>query len=105
MTERERLPNRRPNQSFSFEHDCHRYDVTVGMFGDGRLAKIFIGSGKVGTAIEAIARDGAILISLLLQYGCALGQIQRALTRNADGRASGPLGALVDRVLPVREVP
>lgn len=104
MTERERLPNRRPNESFGFEKDGHRYDVTVGKYRDGRLAEIFIGCGKIGTAIEVNARDGAILISLLLQHGCPLNEIQRALTRNMDGSAAGPLGALVDRLLPVREV-
>jgi hypothetical protein len=45
---------------------------------------------------DAEARDGAILLSLLLQHGCSLETIQNALLRNPDGGPAGPLGAVVD---------
>jgi hypothetical protein len=33
---------------------------------------------------------------LLLQYGCPMHTLQRALTRNGDGSASGPLARALD---------
>jgi hypothetical protein len=44
------------------------------------------------------AQDAAVLASLALQHGVALGLIRRALMRDAQGRASGPLGAALDRI-------
>jgi hypothetical protein len=42
-----------------------------GWFPDGRLAELFIDSGKFGTAMQANADTAAILVSLLLQHGVA----------------------------------
>jgi hypothetical protein len=57
---------------------------------------VFINCGKTGGQSETLARDSAVLLSLALQHGVPLETIQHALTRNADGAASGPIGALVD---------
>jgi hypothetical protein len=46
------------------------------------------------TAVEASARDAAIVASLALQYGVPLVTLQQALTRNGDGSPSSPLGRL-----------
>jgi hypothetical protein len=51
---------------------------------------------KAGSELDVQARDISIVCSILLQHGCALDVISRALTRNSDGSASGPLGALLD---------
>jgi hypothetical protein len=48
------------------------------------------------TAVEASARDAAIVASLAFQYGVPLVTLQQALTRNGDGSPSSPLGRLVD---------
>jgi len=48
------------------------------------------------TAVEASARDAAIVASLALQYGVPLVTLQQALTRNGDGSPSSPLGRLLD---------
>jgi hypothetical protein len=42
------------------------------------------------------ARDAAVAASLLLQHGCHLDTLRRALTRNSDGSASGPLAHALD---------
>ena len=46
-------------------------------------------------AFEA-ARDAAVAASLLLQHGCPVETLRRALTRNADSSASGPLARALD---------
>jgi len=42
------------------------------------------------------ARDAAVAASLLLQHGCPVDTLRRALMRNADGSASGPLAHALD---------
>ncbi len=97
MTEREPLPNRREHVLINFTtSDGFGYTAGLGYFDDGRLAEIFLNAEKVGTAIETTARDSAVIASLALQHGVSPEAIRRALTRNANGKASGPLGTLLD---------
>ena len=93
---REHLRNRRPHLVTDFEHGGIRFTLGVGFFDNGRLAEVFLNSSKVGTGVDTQARDGAILLSLLLQHGCPLETIRRALLRNPDGSPAGPLSAAVD---------
>jgi hypothetical protein len=50
------------------------------------------------TLFDTVMRDAAILLSFALQYGADFEMIRRALVRNGDGTASGPIGALLDLV-------
>src|SRR5262249_52420887 len=77
-----RLPNRREHELIDFEHGGIRCTAGIGRFKDGTLAEIFLNTGKQGTAV-------AVAASLLLQHGCSVDTLRRALT--ADGSASGPL--------------
>ncbi len=90
---RRRLPNRRLHSLIEFEHDGHRFTGGIGRFPDGSLAELFINGNKVGAAAETSAQESALVASMALQHGCAIETIQHALARN--GRASGPLGALL----------
>jgi hypothetical protein len=90
-TGRERLPNRRANSSFSFEHEGHSYRATGGWFADGRLAEIFLHApGKMGTPLQANADTAAILTSLLLQHGVDPEVIRHSIT--------GPIAVALDMV-------
>ena len=94
------LTNRRPAQTLNFEVDGQRYVATVSLFDDGRLGELFINSsGKLGSTSDVNAADGALAISLALQYGCPAEVLQRAMKRNGDGSPQGPLGAALDAVL------
>src|ERR1700712_2723825 len=94
---RRRLPHRRRHQLVDFEHGGFRYTAGLGFFDAGDLAEIFINvPGRSGSAIEAVARDAAILTSICLQYGASVETIRHALTRNNDGSAGGPLGVVLD---------
>jgi hypothetical protein len=95
---RERLANRRFSETFSFE--CHgiNYTATVSYFGDGRLAEIFLGNGKIGSHADAAARDSAIVASLALQHHVPLTTLQHALLRDVRGVAESPLGAALDHL-------
>lgn len=94
---RRRLPMRRGHQLVDFQHMGHFYTAGLGFFDTGELAEIFINvPGRSGSGIEAVARDAAILTSICLQHGASAETIRHALTRNSDGSAGGPLGAVLD---------
>jgi len=93
---RQCLPNRRQHELLTFEHEGIRYTAGVGRFADGDLAEIFLNAAKRGTAVDVNARDAAVAVSLLLQHGCPVDTLCRALTRNSDGSASGPLARALD---------
>jgi hypothetical protein len=97
MQLRRRLPQRRYHELLDFEHEGHRYTAGLGFFDAGGIAEIFINvPGRSGSTIEAVARDAAILASICLQHGASPEVIRWALTRNSDGSAGGPLGAVLD---------
>ena len=95
---RHRLPNRRAHLLFDFEHGGFSYTAGVGFFDDAgqEPAEIFLTTNKQGSLVDINARDAAIAASLLLQHGCPVESLRRALTRNGDGTASGPLAHVLD---------
>src|SRR5260370_39286509 len=98
MTGRRRLENRRLAETFELEVGGLRYTATVGRFTDGRFGEIFLGNHKSNSAADTNARDSAIVCSIALQCGADLETIRKALCRDAQGRASGPLGAALDAI-------
>jgi hypothetical protein len=94
---RQHLPYRRLHELFSFSHWGQHFHVGIGRStAASPISEVWINTSKSGTQAETLARDSAILLSLALQYGAPLATIGHALTRNADGSPSGPIGALVD---------
>jgi hypothetical protein len=96
MTGRERLPDRRANESFTFELNGLRFTATVSRFRDGRIGELFLNNHKFGNQSDTNARDAAILLSFALQHGADLEAIRRALCRDSHGRALGPIAAALD---------
>jgi hypothetical protein len=93
---RHRLPNRRASTTFSFECNALRYLATVSFFSDGRLAEIFISNAKAGSHSDSAAKDSAVVCSIALQHSVPVEVIRKALLRDSQGRANGPLGAALD---------
>jgi hypothetical protein len=93
---RRRLPNRRAHEVFAFSFRGLSYTAGVGRFGDGALAEIFIDCAKGSTPVAADARDAAVTLSIALQHGVPPEDIGAAVTREADGSASGIVGAVLD---------
>ena len=96
MTARTRLPNRRLCESFEVEVAGLRYTASVGRFPDGRIGEVFLTNHRVNSHADTNARDAAIVFSIAVQHGADLETIRRALCRDSQGRASGPLGAALD---------
>jgi hypothetical protein len=87
---RQPLLNRRTSENFSFECERQFFVATVSRFSDGRLAEIFLDCPKPGSALAAHAQNSAILVSLLLQYGAPVENIQHSLL--------GPIAAALEQI-------
>jgi ribonucleoside-diphosphate reductase alpha chain len=98
MTERHRLLNRRPSETFALESAGLKYTATVSRFADGRIGEIFLSNHKGGSHADTAARDAAITCSIALQFGADIETIRKALCRDGRGNASGPLGVALDLI-------
>ena len=96
---RERLPNRRGSELFEVESFELPFTVGVSKYSDGRLAEVFINNHKAGSAAGIMASDLAVVCSIALQHGVPVEVIRRALMRDAQGRATSPLGVALDLLL------
>ncbi len=99
MTLRRRLPNRRAHEVIAIEHAGQRYKVGLGRevtCGDreqlGPVVEVFVNAQKVNTEMDVIVSDGAILMSMLIQYGCPAGEIVKSMKHDSNGSPSSPLG-------------
>jgi hypothetical protein len=97
---RERLPNRRPAISTSFERDGAWFEMTAGFYPDGRPGEIFLNADRANSLLDFLMSDAAILASLALQYGAPLDEIRHALKRDIRGAAASPIGTALDRLAP-----
>jgi hypothetical protein len=98
MSERARLPHRRRCQTFEIWHQGLGFTATVGFYLNGRIGEIFLSSHKPGSAVESVARDGAIITSIALQFGAELETIRLALTKDHDGRPATILGRALEAI-------
>jgi hypothetical protein len=85
---RERLANKRRHDVFVYRHENHDYRATVSRFPDGRLAELFLDTGKINTPLQQNAENAAILVSLLLQHGVDVKLIRHSI--------SGPIAMAID---------
>jgi hypothetical protein len=93
---RKRPPNRRGAIAFTVTHEGLECRAHLGHFDDGSLAELFLDAKKPDSALDALAADAAILISLLLQRGSSAAEIGHALRRTPSGRPASLIGAVVD---------
>ena len=96
-SKRERLPYRRGAEAIVFEHGGRRWRACFGLFGDGRLAELFLDAGRESPIAEA-ARESALLASLALQHGSPEDTLRHAL----DGRDAGPLATALAAITEAR---
>ena len=111
---RHRPANRRSHETIAIEHEGQRYKIGLGRdvlfkateidFNSddvavpinacklGPIVEVILNAQKVNSPVDVFASDGAILMSMLLQYGCPPADIFHAMKRNPDGTAASPLG-------------
>ena len=93
---RERLPDRRPNETLDLVYDGTLYAVTVGFQPDtGAPREIFTHGARVGSSMDAILGDACILLSILLQHRVEPAALARSMGRlGRGGQAASVIGAL-----------
>ncbi|QFR34705.1 hypothetical protein [Ancylobacter sp. TS-1] len=93
---RNNLPARRAAETLAFTHRGIGYTASVGFYEDGRIGESFLDGVKAGTDAQINAKDGAVILSIALQYGVPLTVLRHAVARNDGGDPQGPIGALLD---------
>jgi hypothetical protein len=104
MSDRTRLPNRRPNETQEFNRDGINIKMTVGFMPAGMIGEIFLHADRANSMLDVLMSDAAIIASIALQHGVPLYQITHALKRDSFGIASSPIGAALDRISVPTEV-
>jgi hypothetical protein len=99
MAFRKRLPNRRRSETFELEVAGLKYTCTVSHFADGKLGELFLNNHKSNSHADTTARDSAIVFFIAVQHGADPEVIRRALCRDSQGGASGPIGAALDLIV------
>ena len=97
-TSRQRLPDRRYSETFELEAGGLRYTATISRFADGRIGELFLSNHKSNSQSDCNARDAAITFSIAVQHGADPEVIRRALCRDSQGNASGPLAKALDLI-------
>jgi hypothetical protein len=98
MSVRARLSNRRASEVLDLDVGGLKYTASFSAFADGRIGELFLNNHKSNSAADTNARDSAIAFSFAVQHGADAEAIRRALSRDEQGRALGPLGQALDRI-------
>lgn len=100
---REELPGRRGAISFELWHAGNRFSASAGFYADGRLAEIFVHHEKDSSPLDISTSEQAILVSIALQHGVPLDAIRSSLRREEGGAPAGPVLAVLDEVVRMKE--
>ncbi|KGT75820.1 hypothetical protein MA20_32030 [Bradyrhizobium japonicum] len=103
MTFRARPANLRQHEAIAIEHEGQRYKIGLGRqiacngscgghYRFTPVVEVFLNGQKVNSPIDVLVSDAAILMSMLIQYGCPPADIFHAMKRNPDGSPASPLG-------------
>ena len=103
MTTRSSLPVKRRSETFTVWLGVEPYIVTCGFYPDGRLGEVFVSGSKSGFATETVARDGAVVLSIALQYGAPIEVIAGAITRDDLGEPTSIIGEVLDKIMELRK--
>ena len=85
MIERQRLPNRRRAETVDLQFDGNLYQLTIGLYDDGRPGEAFLGGAKAGSHMAALLNDASIITSLLLQHGVPASSFVNSLGKHGNG--------------------
>lgn len=96
---RERLPDRRPSITRSIDFEGIVIDFSIGFGLDGEPREIFARLRKPGSALDRLLDDATVALSLALQSGVTLEQLQHSLGRISDGTRASALGVMIDAMI------
>lgn len=96
-------PNRRQCETFSIKWPptswrATTYFVNIARDQDGEAFEMFVSSSRPSTETADLIRDASILISLALQYGTSIKDLQGKISRLSSGAPATIIGAALDLV-------
>lgn len=91
---RETLSPRRNSDNEDITFHGVTVSCSFGYTDDWRVGEVFLSTRKIGTGVDTSVRDTAVLLSLLLQYGCTPSVIKRSLTADEQGLPEGLAGKI-----------
>ena len=94
MSERLRLPHRRPAEVFDFEQGGWRWTATIGRFPDGAVAEVFLNAKP--SPLSDMAQDAAILASIALQHGASVDHLRAGRGGDVSAGGESPLRHQID---------
>lgn len=110
MNPRLRPAKRRSHETIAIEHEGQRFKIGFGrelVCAErerlGPVVEVFLNGQKVNSPVDVLASDGAILMSLLIQYGHPIEEIAQSLKRNPDGSPASILGLAAAEILRAKE--
>ena len=89
------LPARWGQEVVDLNYDGFSFRVGIGRFADGSPTEVRIDSARSGSTLDTYGRDVAVLLSLLVQSGVDLSEIEHALDRNSDAGLAGRVVRLI----------
>jgi hypothetical protein len=99
MSARTRLPARRQSITVAGAWPIDGgvpLHISIGLDDASHVREIFARAKRPDTDLDNVVDDGAVLVSLLLQYGASLAEIEHSLGRSSDGQATSVIGQIVD---------
>lgn len=98
---RKKLPSRRPCITSNLELNGINYTVTAGYYDNDcqQLGEIFIDCAKIASFTDYVAKDSAVLLSLLFQHGILPSEISSAMIMDNKGNPMSLVGAALHHVL------
>ena len=103
---RERLPTRRPSVTRELTWTGSNGQTTtctvmVGFRLDGTPAEIFIDAAKIGSTMNLLLQDVAVIVSLALQHNIAPSELAHSMSRVPAGGAKTEAGSVLGAVVEV----
>ena len=98
LADRQRLPQRRPNQTVELIHGSMNFSVTIGYDpATAQPREVFVHGAKVGSNMDAILDDVCVLLSLVLQHGIRASSLAKSMGyHGANKKPSSIIGRLVN---------
>jgi len=91
---RTKLPNRRPTETFDFWYGSNRYHVSYLGY-DGHLYEVFARGAKVGSETDSALASVTAMLSIALQHGVPLEEIDHTTSKLDDGSPADLFGAVI----------
>lgn len=99
---RQRLPNRRPIETFKLKVKQITFECSIGFDANGQPMEIFMDGAKPGSQLDLVMADASVAISVALQHGVSGSAMARSIAREPieiDGPPTAPtsiIGVVLD---------